>query len=63
MSFKEAKRTFVTPEWSQDMFLVHVSSNFGQIKQNIKNEAHKFAGSTGTRHFEKCPINLAHFTS
>ena len=44
MSFKEAKRTFLTSEWIQDIFLLHVSSSLGQIKKLIKNEAHNLAG-------------------
>ena len=53
MSFKEAKRTFLTPECSQDIFHLHVSSSWGQMKQYIKNEAHKMPGSIPS---PPCPL-------
>ena len=40
MSFKEAKRTFLIPEWSRDIFLLHISFSLRHMKQHIKNEVH-----------------------
>ena len=45
-SFKEANWTFLTPEWSQDIFLLQVSSSRGQMKQHITSEAHNMPGYT-----------------
>ena len=54
MSFKESKRTFLTPELSQDIYLFHLSSTLWQMKQHKKNEAHILAGSTPS---PPCPLS------
>ena len=47
------KRTFLTPELSQDIYLFHLSSTLWQMKQHKKNEAHNLAGSTPS---PPCPL-------
>ena len=54
MVVKCVRRTFLTPEWSQDIFLIHVSSSLVQMKQHIQNEAHNLAGSTPSL---PCPLS------